>query len=162
MRPIVVFDAYGTLWGAVVGDWAAVRLRPHAIEVLQQLARGYDLALWTTASRSNFGYLLRQFPDLAAVFSRIVTRDDVPTDAQSYLPERQQEGRISKNIRLIGGDVLVDDADDAIAEAQAFGFRLIRAPSILFESADQLAQLDGDDWMLQLPRLIEEALADGP
>jgi hypothetical protein len=152
-RRTVVLDGYGTLWGVVRGEQQTL-LRPHALTVLRELAQQYDLVLWTTASRAALDRILAQFPGLSECFTALITSETAPTDSHTFLTPQGRGERISKNIRLIGGAVLVDDSDAAQEEGAAFGFPVLRAPSFFGQSAADRAAMEADDWLLRLPGLL--------
>lgn len=159
-RHRVVLDGYGTLWGFIREDAQTIILRPHARTVLAELARDYELVLWTTATRATLDRILAQFPFLAGSISAIITRENAPADGGTFLTPQGRLDRISKNILLIGGEVLVDDSDTAAAEAAAFGFPLVRPPSFFGNTAADRPALDADDWLLGLPALLREQFSN--
>jgi beta-phosphoglucomutase-like phosphatase (HAD superfamily) len=110
----VVFDLDNTLT-----DEMGSAVRPGMLELLAKLRReGHTLALWTNSRRDRARAILHDH-DLARYFPRCVFRED-------YDP--RDEG-VRKDIRKIGGDVLVDDSPEEIAFTKSVGVRAFRVSS---------------------------------
>jgi phosphoglycolate phosphatase-like HAD superfamily hydrolase len=110
----VVFDLDNTLT-----DEMGSAVRPGMRELLERLRReGHTLVLWTNSRRDRARAILRDH-DLARYFARCVFREN-------YDP--RDEG-VRKDIRKIGGDVLVDDSPEEIAFAKSVGVRAFRIGS---------------------------------
>lgn len=162
-RRKVVFDWYGTLGITIPRDPAGrMFLRPHAEAVLGDLARDYDLAIWTTAPADYMGRAYRQFPFLRDLIGQLITRDVTPVDDRTRITRGgvyDRWPRYSKNIRLIGGDILIEDYP--LAQEEHPEFPVIIVPSLEAAGLADIERLAGDRVLLDLPAAIRERLAGG-
>ncbi|MBF0093009.1 MAG: DUF705 domain-containing protein [Alphaproteobacteria bacterium] len=91
---IVVFDMDNTLV-----DELGKTVRPGMPDLLKRLRRdGVTLILWTSSTRQRARIILSEH-DLAGYFARFVFREDYDKDNRGAV----------KDIRTVGGDILVDD-----------------------------------------------------
>jgi FMN phosphatase YigB (HAD superfamily) len=104
----VVFDMDNTLV-----DELGAGVRPGMRELLEALGReGHVLVLWTSSRRERAVDILREH-DLRRHFRRCLFRED-------YDPE---DKGLPKDIRKVGGDVLVDDDPALIDYVRSVGRR---------------------------------------
>jgi len=102
----IVFDLDNTL----TDDFGA-SLRPGVRGLLESLVEeGHTLVLWTNSKRERAKTVLRDH-DLAGYFSQFLFRED-------YDP---QEKGLPKDIRKVGGDLLVDDNPKEIDYVRSIG-----------------------------------------
>ena len=162
-RRKVVFDWYGTLGITIPRDPAGrIFLRPHAEEVLRELREAYDLAIWTTAPADYMARVYRQFPFLHEVIEQLVTRENAPVDDRTRITRGgiyDRFPRISKNITLIGGDILIEDYPGAPEEHPEFP--VIVVPSLTASGPEDLERLAEDRILLDLPAEIRRRLDEG-
>lgn len=163
-RRKVVFDWYGTLGITIPRDPAGrMFLRPHAEQVLGDLARDYDLAIWTTAPADYMQRAYRQFPFLPDVIGQLITREVAPTDDRTQVTRGgiyDRFPRYSKNIALIGGDILIEDYP--LAQEEHPEFPVIIVPSLEAAGPEDLDRLANDRVLLDLPAAISERLTRFP
>ncbi|HEX2173253.1 MAG TPA: NIF family HAD-type phosphatase [Dehalococcoidia bacterium] len=163
-RRKVVFDWYGTLGVSIPRDPAGrMLLRPHAEAVLRDLAAEYDLAIWTTAPADYMARAYRQFPVLGEVIGQLITREVAPIDDQTRITRGgvyDRFPRYSKNIALIGGDILIEDYPAAKEEHPEFP--VIIVPSLEVAGPEDIARVEAEDRvLLALPPEIRRLL-DSP
>ena len=155
-----VFDWCGTLGITIPRDPAGrIFLRPHGEEVLRELGATYDLAIWTTAPADYMTRVYRQFPFLREVVGQLVTRENAPVDEQTRITRGgvyDRFPRISKNIALIGGDILIEDYPAAREEHP--DFPVIIVPSLAASGPEDLERLAEDRVLLDLPAEIRRLI----
>jgi len=99
----IVFDLDGTIIGQVGGQHV---LRPGILDVICSRRRKGDTAiLWTFGNRNWWRRVRRMFPELASLFDEVYTRDEMP----GHMTNGPRGPEPVKDIRLIAGDVLVDN-----------------------------------------------------
>ena len=159
-RRKVVFDWYGTLGITIPRDPAGrIFLRPHTEPVLRELSQTYDLAIWTTAPADYMARVYRQFPFLREVVGQLVTRETAPVDDRTRITRGgvyDRFPRISKNITLIGGAILIEDYPGA--EEEHPEFPVIIVPSLIAAGPEDLERLAEDRVLLDLPAAIRYRL----
>lgn len=100
----VIFDLDGTIVGKVLGRYV---IRPGILKVIQsRKAKGDTVILWTFGNRAWWHKVCKMFPQLALLFDEVYTKDEMPGHVTT-LPGGQREH--VKDIRVLGGDVLVDN-----------------------------------------------------
>lgn len=161
-RRKVVFDWYGTLGITIPRDPSGrMFLRPHAETVLRELAAEYDLAIWTTAPADYMRRAYRQFPFLTEVIGQLITRENAPVSETTRVTRGgvyERFPRYSKNITLIGGDILIEDYPGARDEHPEFP--VIIVPSLDAVGPEDLDRLAADRVLLDLPAQIRDRLGD--
>lgn len=104
----IVFDMDNTL-----ADELGKELRPGVLELLKRLeAEGHELALWTSSTRQRALRILKDL-GLREFFIEKRYRED-------YDPKNEGKG---KDIREIGGDILIDDDPKQVRFAEKIGCR---------------------------------------
>jgi NLI interacting factor-like phosphatase len=99
----VIFDLDGTIVGNVNGRYV---LRRGIVDVIQSRKRkGDTVILWTFGNRPWWRHVRRMFPQLAGLFDEVYTRDEMP----GHVTHNAAGPEFVKDIRLIAGDVLVDN-----------------------------------------------------
>ena len=134
----VVFDMDNTLT-----DEMGASLRPGIRDLLEMLnAMGCELSLWTNSSRERAREILRHH-GLNKYFRRFVYRED-------YDPENRG---VRKDIRSIGGELLIDDDPAEIEYVRSLGLKgyLLRpyrknAPLPPGEDGEIIAMVRGGLW----------------
>lgn len=101
----VVFDLDGTIVGEVAGRYV---VRPGILQVIQaRKAKGDTVILWTFGNRAWWRKVQSMFPAMRGLFAEVYTRDELPGHVTrspgSYIPQ------VVKDIRIVAGDVLVDN-----------------------------------------------------
>jgi hypothetical protein len=100
----VIFDLDGTIVGKVNGRYV---LRPGMVEVIMgRRLKGDTVILWTFGNRPWWRKVRQMFPQLARLFDEVYTKEEMPghlTNSPGRGPEEV------KDIRVLGGDVLVDN-----------------------------------------------------
>lgn len=110
----VVFDLDGTLVGFRRRPPFDLMLNRPMIQAAEALrARGHTLVLWTFGNRPWWREARRRFPVLGELFREVYTRDELPgrvtrTPAE-FAGRRFTIPEEVKDVRLVGGDVLVDN-----------------------------------------------------
>lgn len=149
-RRKIVFDWYGTLGVTIPRDPAGrMLLRPHAEAVLRELAADFDLAIWTTAPADYLARAYRQFPFLREVIGQLVTREVAPIDDRTRMTRGgvyDRFPRYSKNIALIGGDLLIEDYPGARDEHPEFP--VIIVPRLEVAGPEDVARVEAEDRVL--------------
>jgi len=104
----IVFDMDNTL----IDEFGSA-VRPGMTDLLEALrGEGHVLVLWTNSRRQRAMDILRDL-DLRRHFSKCICRED-------YDPEERD---IPKDIRKIGGDILIDDDPALVAHVESTGRR---------------------------------------
>lgn len=102
----VVFDMDNTL----VDEFGS-GIRPGIVPLLNRLKRdGHSLVLWTNSRRQRALEILSSH-DLRKYFSRLIFRENYDPD----------EKDVRKDIRLVKGDVLIDDDPQEIQFVKSIG-----------------------------------------
>lgn len=101
----VIFDLDGTIVGNVNGQYV---IRRGIVDVIKsRRQKGDTVILWTFGNRPWWRRVRQMFPQLANLFDEVYTKDEMPghvTNAPgNVIPE------VVKDIRVLGGDVLVDN-----------------------------------------------------
>lgn len=122
----IVLDLDGTCIGDPRDDGGRVMVspRPGIHMFLRQLRRrGHTLLLWTAASREWVQDINAAFPKLISFFSEIYTRETKPAYDMRHA--------YFKDIRRVGGDILIDNETDfkMIADSEGQGHRYIWIPT---------------------------------
>lgn len=99
----VVFDLDGTIVGKVKGQYV---VRPGILDVIRsRRQKGDTVILWTFGNRAWWRRVRQMFPQLDGLFAEVYTKDELPGHAT-----QGAGGPVDvKDIRLIAGDVLVDN-----------------------------------------------------
>lgn len=100
----VIFDLDGTIVGRVPNGFV---LRKGIVDVIKKRKQAGDtVILWTFGNRPWWNRVREMFPRLDGLFDEIYTRDEMPGHITT-LPGGRVEA--VKDIRVIAGDVLVDN-----------------------------------------------------
>lgn len=100
----VVFDLDGTLVGFLPDGRLALNRR--MLSVARRLREaGHVLVLWTFGNRRWWREVARRFPVLRETFHEVYSRDELP-GRRTRVPGGVE---LVKDIRLVDGDVLVDN-----------------------------------------------------
>jgi len=122
----VILDLDGTCIGDPRDDRGQIMVspRPGIHNFLRELRRrSHTLVLWTAASREWVREVKATFPKLFSFFSEIYTRETKPACDRRHA--------YFKDIRRVGGDILIDNEPDfkMIADAEGQGHRYIWIPT---------------------------------
>jgi hypothetical protein len=99
----IVFDLDGTIVGKVKDRYV---LRPGMVSVIQNRKKqGDTVILWTFGNRAWWRRVQQMFPQLAHLFSEVYTKDELP----GHVTSGPGGPAAVKDIRIIAGDVLVDN-----------------------------------------------------
>lgn len=104
----IIFDMDGTLVGAFrrANGTHAYRLNRSLVQVARDLkAKGHDLIIWTFGNRAWWRQVRAWWAELSDVFSEVYTRDDLG----GHMTRGGGREEIVKDIRLVGGHMLVDN-----------------------------------------------------
>jgi beta-phosphoglucomutase-like phosphatase (HAD superfamily) len=111
----IVFDLDNTLIGK------EDQTRPHAKELLEKLLNdGNEIVIWTYAKRED-GMKKIGRSGLAKYFSQIIVREDYAS------PELGQD--TLKDIRVVAGDILVDNRKFNVEQARNAGIKAVKVSS---------------------------------
>lgn len=99
----VIFDLDGTLVGKVHDRYV---LRPGMVDVIQRRRlNGDTVILWTFGNRAWWRAVKRMFPQLRYLFDEVYTKDDL----RGHVTNNAAGPAEVKDIRVLGGDVLIDN-----------------------------------------------------
>lgn len=99
----VIFDLDGTIIGNVQGRHV---IRKGMLEVIRaRREKGDTVILWTFGNRAWWNQVMKMFPILGLLFDEVYTKDDMP----GHVTNGPQGPARVKDIRLLSGDVLVDN-----------------------------------------------------
>jgi hypothetical protein len=111
----IVFDLDGTIVGKVHDRYV---LRPGMVSVIQNRKKqGDTVILWTFGNRAWWTRVKQMFPTLAHLFDEVYTKDELP----GHVTAGAGGLAAVKDIRVIGGDVLVDNDPSHHEWAQRHG-----------------------------------------
>lgn len=100
----IIFDLDQTIVGKVKGRYV---IRRGILDVIQSRKdKGDTVILWTFGNRAWWNAVCKMFPQLAPLFAEVYTKDEMPGHVTTT-PDGSHE-RV-KDIRLLAGDVLVDN-----------------------------------------------------
>lgn len=121
----IVFDMDGTLVGFRDGTLALNEKLARAAGNLRR--QGHTLILWTFGNRRWWREVARRYPVLRRLFQEVYSKDE--------LPGRLTEGRgwpeAVKDLRMVNGDVLIDNDESHLEWARRHGLagRYILVPT---------------------------------
>lgn len=99
----VIFDLDGTIVGNVGGRYV---LRRGIVDVIKsRRSKGDTVILWTFGNRPWWRKVRQMFPVLANLFHEVYTKDELP----GHITRTANGPEPVKDIRVLGGDVLVDN-----------------------------------------------------
>lgn len=102
----VIFDLDGTLVGKVHDRYV---LRPGMVGVIQnRKLKGDTVILWTFGNRAWWRRVREMFPVLRDLFDEVYTKDELP----GHVTRNAAGPAEVKDIRVIAGDVLVDNDEN--------------------------------------------------
>lgn len=112
----IVFDMDGTLVGFRIDGRLALNRK--LVTVAERLrAQGHTLILWTFGNRLWWRKVARQYPVLRQLFREVYSRDELP----GHVTEGRGFPEPVKDIRIVNGDVLIDNNDSHLSWARRHG-----------------------------------------
>lgn len=111
----VIFDLDGTIIGDVGGRHV---IRKGMLEVIRaRREKGDTVILWTFGNRAWWNKVKEMFPILGIIFDEVYTKDELP----GHMTRGPGGPHRVKDIRVLAGDVLVDNDESHHAWARRHG-----------------------------------------
>ncbi len=99
----IIFDLDGTIVGKVNDRYV---IRRGILDVIRgRRAAGDTVILWTFGNRPWWERVQKMFPQLAHLFDEVYTKDELP----GHVTNGPRGPEAVKDIRVVGGDILVDN-----------------------------------------------------